>query len=134
MTARQLLCAILAGVLAIGAVATTRALASPTPAAPAASSLAAGKQLYREFCGQCHALTQALSAGFGSKSGLGANGGPSFNNLRVPDALSIDAVAEPTGGHEILKTKISWKQLTEVATYIARATEHNPIPATLTDG
>jgi mono/diheme cytochrome c family protein len=130
-----MLCAILASVLAVSAVAVTRSLAAATLVpSPATSSVAVGKQLYREFCGQCHALTAALSAGFGNKSGLGANGGPSFNNLRVPDALSIDAVAEPTGGHELLKTKIDWKQLTEVATYIARVTRSNPIPATLTDG
>ena len=74
--------------------------ASETRAVPAGSQLLNGKRLYREYCGQCHALSAALAAGFGnSGGGLGENGGPSFNNLRVPYAYSVEAVTEPTGGH-----------------------------------
>jgi mono/diheme cytochrome c family protein len=94
----------------------------------------AGKLLYRQFCGQCHALAVALSAGFGSNNGLGKNGGPSFNDLRVPYPLSITAVTEPTGGHEAVSTRIRYKQLMEVAAYIAKVTIRNPILATATDG
>jgi mono/diheme cytochrome c family protein len=120
--------------LAVCTVASAHSLAAASPALPATNELTVGKQLYREFCGECHALALALSAGFGNAHGLGPNGGPSFNNLRVPYALSVDAVAEPTGGHEILRTKITMKELTEVATYIARVTHDNPILATETDG
>ena len=96
---------------------------------PGASQLAIGKSLYRQYCGQCHALSQALSAGFGnSGGGLGQNGGPSFNELRIPAIFSIEAVSEPTGGHELVRRRISMSQLAEVATYIAKTTARNPIP------
>jgi mono/diheme cytochrome c family protein len=101
---------------------------------PAASQLVVGKRLYRQYCGQCHALSQALSAGFGSSGGLGQNGGPSFNELRIPYVFSIEAVTEPTGGHELVSKRISMTQLSEVAAYIAKTTVHNPIPALPTDG
>ena len=94
----------------------------------------AGKQLYREFCGQCHALAQALSAGFGSAGGLGQLGGPSFNNLRVPYDLSIVAVTEQFGGHEEVVKRMTWQQLDEVAAFLAAATKNNPYLARISDG
>ena len=101
---------------------------------PATSELIAGKRLYRQFCGQCHAFSPALSAGFGSNNGLGKDGGPSFNELRIPFTFTVTAITEPTGGHEVVRTKITSKQLGNVARFIARATNHNPIPALPTDG
>ena len=94
------------------------------------------RALYRQFCGKCHALAQALAAGFGgsSKNGFGELGGPSFNELRVPYHYSITAVTIPTGGHEVVRRKIKPRQLIRVATYIATVTKHNPIPALPTDG
>jgi mono/diheme cytochrome c family protein len=98
--------------------------------------LATGRQLYRKFCGQCHALNVANAAGFGSnnKGGLGSLGGPSFNELRVPYDFSVTAVVEPTGGHEVVKKKITAKQLRAVAAYIARVTRNHPVPAFPTSG
>ena len=98
--------------------------------------LVVGRQLYRKFCGQCHALSAANAAGFGSntKGGFGDLGGPSFNELRVPYAFSVTAVVEPTGGHEVLKKKITAKQLHAVAAYIARVTRNHPVPAFPTSG
>lgn len=105
------------------------------PAATTQSSTAEGKVLYRKYCGQCHALANALAAGFGNNSnGIGANGGPSFNNMRIPFTLSVSVVEEPTGGHEKVKPKIAFAQLRKVATYLAAATAHNPLPALPTDG
>lgn len=116
------------------AVGRSPATANPGSAKPA-SVLVVGKSLYREFCGKCHALSVALSAGFGNnQGGLGPLGGPSFNNLRIPYNYSIAAVTEPTGGHEVVSEKITVKQLKAVATYIARVTIHHPIPALPTDG
>jgi mono/diheme cytochrome c family protein len=92
--------------------------------------LVVGKALYRQYCGKCHALSVALAAGFGSKAN--PLGGPSFNSLRVPYSYSIQAVSEPTGGHERLK--LTPKQLITVAKYIAAVTAHHPIPASPTDG
>jgi mono/diheme cytochrome c family protein len=126
-------CAVLAGSIAVS----TGQLAFASPRASArAGDLVAGRTLYRQFCGQCHALAQALSAGFGSnkKGGLGNLGGPSFNELRVPYAFSVTAVTEPTGGHEAVGKKITPKQLHVVARWIATATAHNPVPALPTDG
>ena len=101
----------------------------------ATSQLITGRQLYRQFCGKCHALAAALSAGFGaSKNGFGQLGGPSFNELNVPYKYSITAVTLPTGGHEVVRRKITPKQLITVATYVSRVTARNPIPALPTDG
>ena len=93
-----------------------------------------GKQLYRKFCGQCHALTQALAAGFGSDKGLGQDGGPSFNNLRVPYNLSIVAVTEQFGGHELVVKRMTWEQLNQTAAFVATATRSNPYLARISDG
>jgi len=137
MTPRQLSCVVASIVLAVSAVAATRSIAATSPsAARATGDLVAGRKLYRQFCGKCHALDAALSAGFGSsnKFGFGEYGGPSFNLLRVPYAFSVTAVAQPTGGHEIVKAKITSRQLHTVAAFIARVTRHNPIPAKPTDG
>jgi len=98
--------------------------------------LVTGRQLYRKFCGQCHALSAANAAGFGSDNshGLGELGGPSFNELRVPYSFSVTAVVEPTGGHEVVKKRITAKQLRAVATYIEKVTRKHPVPAFPTSG
>lgn len=105
---------------------------------PAGSSLASpraatsGKALYRQYCGKCHALAVALAAGFGSTTQ--PLGGPSFNKLRVPYAYTIQAVTEPTGGHEIVHRQISNTNLHVVALWLATATRTHPLPAFPTDG
>jgi mono/diheme cytochrome c family protein len=101
---------------------------------PSATRPAQGKKLYRKYCGQCHALDAALAAGFGSNNGLGTNGGPSFNNLRVPFSLSVLAVKQPFIGHEVLIRKMTWAQVTEVAAFVANVTKHHPVLAQFTDG
>ena len=98
------------------------------------SSLELGKQLYRKYCGQCHALTQALAAGFGSDKGLGTDGGPSFNNLKVPYNLCIVAVTEQFGGHELVVKRMTWDQLNQVSAFVAKATASNPYLARVSDG
>ena len=105
-----------------------------TRATQAPSQLALGKQLYRKYCGQCHALAQALAAGFGSDKGLGTDGGPSFNNLRVPYNLSIVAVTEQFGGHELVVKRMTWTQLNQVSAFVAVATKSNPYLARISDG
>jgi mono/diheme cytochrome c family protein len=104
------------------------------PSALAPSQLAQGKQLYRKFCGQCHALSQALAAGFGSDTGLGVNGGPSFNDLRVPYTLSYVAVTEQFGGHELVVTRMTYPQLQLVCSFVQAATKANPYLARISDG
>jgi mono/diheme cytochrome c family protein len=136
LRARHTLCALALAVVAASAAVWAGSAATASPAVPSTSTVAIlGRQLYRRYCGQCHALAQALAAGFGSNTkGIGRNGGPSFNDLRVPYAASVTAITEPTGGHENLRTKLAPKQLTTLATYIARTTSGNPIPALSTDG
>jgi mono/diheme cytochrome c family protein len=134
---RRALLLLLSAALAFSAVAATRSIASTSPsAAPATVDLATGRTLYRQFCGKCHALDAALAAGFGSntKFGFGEYGGPSFNTLRVPYAFSVNSVAQPTGGHEKVKTKMTAKQVHTVAAWIARVTRDHPILAKPTDG
>jgi mono/diheme cytochrome c family protein len=94
-----------------------------------------GKHLYREFCGQCHALDQALSAGFGSDDGLGQFGAPSFNNANVPYNLAIVAVTEEFGhrAHTVAVAQMTWQELSEIATFLAAATNDNPPLARITD-
>jgi mono/diheme cytochrome c family protein len=105
-----------------------------TAGASAPTQLEIGKQLYRKYCGQCHALTAALAAGFGSDKGLGQDGGPSFNNLRVPYNLSIVAVTEQFGGHELVVKKMTWQQLDQVSKFVQIATAKNPYLARISDG
>ena len=92
------------------------------------SQLEIGKQLYRKYCGQCHALIAALAAGFGCDKGLGTDGGPSFNNLKVPYNLSIVAVTEQFGGHELVVKRMTWEQLGQVSPLRRRRDEHQPVP------
>lgn len=132
MTARRTLCLV---VLAAAAAVSAPSFATSSAAPSAQSTYVVGKQLYRQFCGKCHALSQALSAGFGNNTnGIGANGGPSFNDLSVAYKYSIQAITEPTGGHEIVRTKLTAKQVAEVASFLAKATRGHPIPALPTDG
>jgi hypothetical protein len=105
-----------------------------TTAKPAGYNLDLGKQLYRKYCGQCHALTQALAAGFGSDKGLGTDGGPSFNNLKVPFNLCVVAVTEQFGGHELVVKRMTWDQLNTVSAFVAAATNKNPYLARVSDG
>jgi len=109
--------------------------------APAGAALHAtvlpgsGEGLYRKYCGSCHALSAALSAGFGAnRTGIAANGGPSLNNVRVPYSYTIEAITEPTGGHEQVQNKIGMAQLRKVALWLAQVTKRNPLPALPTDG
>jgi hypothetical protein len=80
-------------------------------------------------------LKAAHAVGFGSKkNGLGTLGGPSFNELRVPYAISVRHVTQPTGGHEVVRKRITSKQIHIVASFIATVTRNHPIPALSTDG
>lgn len=126
---------LVAAVAVVPFAATSATTSSATATGSSTSNLSVvGKELYRQFCGQCHALSQALAAGFGSNNGLGQYGGPSFNNLRVPYSLSIQAVTESFAGHEKVVALITWQQLDEVSAFIAAATAHNPYLARVTDG
>jgi mono/diheme cytochrome c family protein len=122
--------------LVLAAVPVTYSLAAGQRAqvATSPSSLAQGKQLYRKYCGQCHALSQALAAGFGSDKGLGTDGGPSFNNLRVPYNLSIVAVTEQFGGHELVVRRMTWQQIYDVSAFVQQATKQHPYVARVSDG
>jgi len=108
--------------------------ASPGSEAAVPTKAELGKQLYRKYCGQCHALQAALAAGFGSDKGLGQDGGPSFNNLKVPFNLSIVAVTEQFGGHELVVKRMTWTQLNQVSSFVASATKGNPYLARISDG
>ena len=59
--------AVLSVAVAVAVVTSAASYAATSPT-PAATGLATGKALYRQFCGQCHALSEALSAGFGNNS------------------------------------------------------------------
>ena len=101
----------------------------------AAPNLTLGKRLYRRYCGQCHALTPALAAGFGSaNNGLGEDGGPSFDTLRVPFNLSVVAVTTPFAGHEIVNEKMTWTEVNQVAKYVEIVTKHHKGLAQPIDG
>jgi mono/diheme cytochrome c family protein len=128
--------ALLSVAIATSIVASPISSASTGPAASTKTSLlVVGKSLYRKYCGQCHALSAALSAGFGNNGGgLGKDGGPSLNDLRVPFAYTVAAITEPTGGHEIVATRMKPSDLRAVAKYVARVTVNNPLPALPTDG
>jgi len=131
---RWTVCVVASSVLAVSVFASTRLATASPSVRTTTTALVTGRQLYREFCGKCHALSAALAAGFGSQKGYGTLGGPSFNELRIPYAYSITAVTEPTGGHELVRRKITPSQLIKVSTFIAKVTRDNPVPALPTDG
>jgi len=89
---------------------------------------AGGEKLYRQYCGQCHALKEARAVGFGSakSKGLGELGGPSFNELRVPSRFSVLAVTGVWDGHAKVAPQMTWKQIDQVAAYIQSATRDHP--------
>ncbi len=100
-----------------------------------ANNLVEGKALYRKFCGQCHALSAARAAGFGCNDcGLGTDGGPSFNNLKVPYDLSVQAITGSFAGHEIVIKKMDFPQIYAVSAFTAAATSSNPYLARESDG
>jgi mono/diheme cytochrome c family protein len=92
----------------------------------------AGRVDYRRYCGECHALDAALSAGFGGTGSPG--GGPSFDNLRVSFDISEAAIYGNWAGHEALPAKMTIAQIDDVSAYVARVTRHNPIVASMEDG
>jgi mono/diheme cytochrome c family protein len=94
----------------------------------------AGKKAYRTYCGQCHALDEALAAGFGGENKFGEDGGPAFNALKVSASLCISAITELFGGHEIVLKKMNWTQIHDVSAFVEKATKKHPIVAKLTDG
>jgi len=112
------------GLAVLGPVANGSVGAAGVPA-----GLKGGKQLYRQYCGQCHALKAALAAGFGNNNGLGQDGGPSFNGLRVPFNLSVVAVTTPFAGHELVLSKLTWSEVNQVAKYVAAVTRNNAVLA-----
>jgi mono/diheme cytochrome c family protein len=87
------------------------------------SRLATGKALYRTYCGQCHALAAAGTAGSG-----GAAGGPSFTNLYVPYDFAIVAVTGVRGprAHVMAIEHLTFMQLDDIAGFLAAATSSNP--------
>jgi mono/diheme cytochrome c family protein len=97
-------------------------------------NIVVGKRAYRTYCGQCHALAEALAAGFGAENKFGQDGGPSFNELRVSASLCISAITELFGGHEIVLKKMNWTQIHDVAAFVEVATKKHPLVAKLTDG
>ncbi len=111
----------LALVLCVPAVHAARTATVPARFEPA-------KKLYRQFCGQCHALKEARAVGFGSNkaNGPGENGGPSFNPLKIRYQLSVLAVTGTWDGHQKIVTKMTWKQIYDVARFIEAATKDHP--------
>jgi mono/diheme cytochrome c family protein len=103
---------------------------------PSAAQMENGKSIYRQFCGQCHALKEARAVGFGSakKKGVGEDGGPAFNQLKISYAMTLASVTMLFGGHEKVVRKMTWKQLREVATWLQIVTRDHPIVAKYSDG
>ena len=98
--------------------------------------LAIGKKAYRQFCGQCHALKEARAVGFGSakQKGVGEDGGPSFNQLKVSYQMCLASVTMLFGGHEKVIRKMTWQQIKDVSKFVQYATRTHPIVAKFSDG
>jgi len=127
MLLRLSLSAFAALVLAVAAAIGAQA-AHHTGGALVPAKYAGGEKLYRQFCGQCHALKEARAVGFGSAKtkGFGELGGPSFNGLRVPAKYSVLAVTGVWDGHAKVAPQMTWKQIDQVAAYIQAATRDHP--------
>jgi hypothetical protein len=129
LTARARLLVLLALAVAIG-VPAAYGSSSAGPTTTKAKD-AAGRQLYRKYCGQCHAFKPARAVGFGQDK-LKTDPGPSFDHLRVPYSLSVNAVVLAIGGHETIYQKMSWKELYDVSKWLDANTRTNKILATIT--
>ena len=92
-----------------------------------------GKKLYRQFCGQCHALKEAKAVGAGSaqKSKYGEDGGPSFNELKVTAHQSLLAVTGVWDGHSKVMTLMTRSEINLVSNYVAAATRDHKYKASL---
>jgi hypothetical protein len=103
---------------------------------PSAAVLETGMKAYRQFCGQCHALKEARAVGFGSAKakGVGEDGGPSFNQLKVSYQMCLASVTMLFGGHEKVVRKMTWQQLHDVSKFVQYATRDHPIVAKFSDG
>ena len=124
------------GSLALGPVAVVSARSgSPIPPTTP-KTIESGKQVYRKFCGQCHSLKEAKAVGFGSanQNGVGENGGPSFNQLKVSYQMCLASVTELFGGHDSVVKKMTWQQLKDVSVFVQYATKTHPIVAKFSDG
>ena len=118
-------------VIAVLLAASTNSSAGP---AAVPTKLELGKRLYRKYCGQCHALAPALAAGFGTTNGLGSNGGPSLDILRVPYRLSVLSITLPFIGHETVAHKMTWAEIDLVSAYVATVTRNHEILSVFNDG
>jgi mono/diheme cytochrome c family protein len=126
-------CAVAAATLG-SAAAVWASASSDASASKAEYNIVEGKKDYRQFCGQCHALAAALAAGFGAQNKFGQDGGPSFDDLRVSASLSIIAITEQFGGHEVIVRKMSWTQIHDVSAYVQAAALKHPTVAKISDG
>jgi hypothetical protein len=121
---------VIAGALAVPAV---QGLAAQDAArraeALSPAKYTAGRNGYRKYCGQCHALKVARAVGFGQDK-LKTDAGPSFNRLRVPFRLSVSAVTLSTiGGHETIQHRMRWQDLYDVARWLDQVTRNHPVMA-----
>ncbi len=67
-------------------------------------------------------------------AGVGEDGGPSFNPLKISYAMCMASVTMLFGGHEKVIRKMTWAQLKDVARFIQSATRTHPIVAKFSDG
>jgi mono/diheme cytochrome c family protein len=103
-------------------------------AAQTPAKLDGGKKLYRQFCGQCHALREARAVGAGSankKTGYGEDGGPSFNGLRVTAHQCLLAITGVWDGHAVVMTRMTRAEIKLVSNYTQAATRDHKYKATL---
>ena len=122
-------------VLALG-VPIAHAATAPAKPKVTAAMMVEGRKLYRKYCGQCHALDDARAVGIGSakKKGVGEDGGPGFNQLKVSYQMSMASVTGLFDGHDKVIRKMTWKQVHDVSKYVQWATRDHPIVAKFSDG
>ena len=130
------LVALLSLVLFVAAPAAIVSARSLSASAQSPAFMENGKKIYREFCGQCHALKEAKAVGFGSakKKGVGEDGGPAFNLLKISYAMTMASVTQLFGGHEKVIRKMTWPQIRQVARWLQIVTRDHPIVAKFSDG
>jgi mono/diheme cytochrome c family protein len=124
------------GIFAVLAVALLAPAAYGLATAQTPAKLDGGKKLYRQFCGQCHALKEARAVGVG----LGGKGntkggtdlaGPSFNELRITKHQSLLAITGVWDGHSKVMTLMTRAEIELVSKYVAAATKDHKYKATL---
>ena len=92
-----------------------------------------GKKLYRQFCGQCHALKEARAVGFGAakRASTASSAGRASTSSSVTAQQSLLAITGVWDGHSKVMTLMTRAEIKLVSEYVQAATKDHKYKASL---